>query len=397
MPVIDLRSDTVTKPSPEMRRAMAEAEVGDDVFRDDPTLNALEERAAELLGKEAALFVSSGTQGNLVAQLAHLRRGDETIAGSETHIVVDEAGGHAALVRTTVRPINELPDGTLPLSEIAGAFREDDVHDPITGMVALENTHALSMAQPLTVEYTQSVADLAHAHGVPLHIDGARFFNAVVALGVSAAELAGPADSVTFCLSKALGCPVGSMVVGSSDFIFRARRARKQVGGGMRQVGILAAAGLVALRDGPTGMIERLAEDHANARRLAEALAEMDGIVSPGHLAQPTPGRFDPARVTTNFLLFGVERDRSEFLEALAARGVWMVGYPHNHVRAVPHYGVNGRDIDTTIRAVEAALRETRRRPAGTNGNDGMATTTEPSGPTSLEPEAARGRVAVAH
>src|SRR3954454_636470 len=204
MSVIDLRSDTVTKPSPEMRRAMADAEVGDDVFGDDPTVNALEERAAELLGKDAALFVSSGTQGNLVAQLAHLKRGMETIAGAETHIVVDEAGGHAALVRTTVRLIREQPDGTLPLDEIRNSFREDDVHDPITGMVSLENTHALSNGQPLPVDYVRSVGQLAHERGVVLHIDGARFFNAVVALGVSAADLAGPADSVTFCLSKAL-------------------------------------------------------------------------------------------------------------------------------------------------------------------------------------------------
>src|SRR3954454_23245591 len=185
MPVIDLRSDTVTHPSPEMRRAMAEAELGDDVLGDDPTVNALEERAAELLGKEAALFVSSGTQGNLVAQLAHLQRGMETIAGTETHIIVDEAGGHAALVRTTIRTIRERADGTLPLADLADAFREDDVHDPITGMVALENTHALSMAQPLSVAYTQAVGDLAHAHGVPLHVDGARFFNAVVALNTT--------------------------------------------------------------------------------------------------------------------------------------------------------------------------------------------------------------------
>jgi threonine aldolase len=387
--VIDLRSDTVTHPSPEMRRAMAEAELGDDVLGDDPTVNALEERAAELLGKEAAIFVSSGTQGNLVAQLAHLQRGMETIAGSETHIVVDEAGGHAALVRTTVRPIREQPDGTLALADIRNAFREDDVHDPITGMVALENTHAMTMAQPLTVAYTQQVADLAHDRGVPLHIDGARFFNAVVALNTTAAALAGPADSVTFCLSKALACPIGSIIVGDREFIRRARRARKQVGGGMRQVGILAAAGLVALQDGPSGMIERLAEDHANARRLAEAIAEMDGITSPGGIAQPTPGRFDPARVTTNFLLFCVERDRGEFLEAVAKRGVLLVGYPHNQVRAVPHYGVTSTDIDTTIAAIAGALRETARRRDGTR--DDWPTATEPTDTD------ARAHVVVAH
>jgi threonine aldolase len=395
MPVIDLRSDTVTHPSPEMRRAMAEAELGDDVLRDDPTVNALEERAAELLGKEDALFVTSGTQGNLVAQLAHLQRGMETIAGRESHIVVDEAGGHAALVRTTVRIIDEQPDGTLPLEEIANAFREDDVHDPVTGMVALENTQAMSMAQPLSAAYMQQVADLAHAHGVPLHVDGARFFNAVVALGTTAGELAAPVDSLTFCLSKALACPIGSLVVGSREFIFRGRRARKQVGGGMRQLGVLAAPGLIALRDGPSGMIERLAEDHANARRLAAAIAEMDGIVSAGGIAQPQPGPFDPARVTTNFLLFRVERDRGAFLEALAARGVLMVGYPHEQVRAVPHYGVTSADIDTTIAAVAAALRDTLRRPASSAGEAAGDATASPANPPVSE--SARPRVAIAH
>ena len=395
MSVIDLRSDTVTHPTPEMRRAMADAELGDDVLGDDPTVNALEERAADLLGKEAAIFVSSGTQGNLVAQLAHLQRGMETIAGSESHIVVDEAGGHAALVRTTTRPIREQPDGTLALADIAAGFRDDDVHDPITGMVALENTNAMAMGLPLTAAYTQQVGDLAHARGAVLHIDGARIFNAVVALNTTARALAAPADSVTFCLSKALACPVGSIIVGSRAFIFRARRARKQVGGGMRQVGILAAAGLIALRDGPTGMIERLAEDHANAHRLAESMADMDGIVSPGWIAQPTPGRLDPTRVTTSFVVFRVERDRGEFLQALASRGVWMVGYPHNQVRAVAHYGVTSADIDTTIGAVAAALRDTARRPA--QESDGMPTPTGRSGPTSPEPEAAPPRVAVAH
>src|SRR5512135_1458333 len=305
MPLIDLRSDTVTRPTPEMRRAMAEAEVGDDVFGDDPTVNALEERAAELLGKEAGLFVASGTMGNLVAQLAHLGRGQETIAGASTHMVADEAAGHAVVVGTSIRQLPERPDGTMDLGEIAAAFRDpSDPHEPITGLVEIENTHAHSMGQPLGLTYTRDVAAIAHEHGVPLHLDGARFFNAVVALGLTPRQLAGPADSVTFCLSKGLACPVGSVVVGTRDYIWRARRARKLIGGGMRQVGVLAAPGLIALRDGPAGMIERLAEDHANARRLAEGLAGMDGIVSPGGLAQPEPGRLDPARARTNFVVF---------------------------------------------------------------------------------------------
>ncbi len=364
MPIIDLRSDTVTKPSPEMRRAMAEAEVGDDVFGDDPTVNALEERAAELLGKEAALFVASGTMGNLVSQMAHLARGQEIIAGRQNHLVIDEAAGHAVVVGASVRSLAERPDGTVDLAEVADAFRDPtDPHEPITGLVAMENAHAHSMGQPVSVEFTARLAAVAHEHGVPLHVDGARFFDAVVALGVRPAALAAPADSVTFCLSKGLACPVGSVVVGSRDFIWRARRARKLLGGGMRQAGILAAAGLVALRDGPAGMIERLAEDHANARRLAEGLAELPGIVSAGDIAQPEPGLLDPNRVRTNFVLFRVERDRAAFLEALAARGVLMVAYPHGQVRAVTHYGISPADVEATISATREALAETARLP----------------------------------
>jgi threonine aldolase len=360
MPVIDLRSDTVTKPSPAMRRAMAEAEVGDDVFGDDPTVIALEARAAELLGKEAGLFVASGSMGNIVAQLAHLGRGQETIAGKDHHLTRDEAAGHAVIVGTSIRALDDRPDGTLDLDEVEAAFRDpSDPHEPISGMVAVENTHAHSMGQPLTPEYTRAIADVAHRHGVPLHIDGARFWDAVVALGVRATDLAGPADSVTFCLSKGLGCPVGSVVVGDRAFIWRARRARKLVGGGMRQVGILAAAGLIALRDGPEGMIERLADDHANARRLAQGLAALDGIVSPGGIAQPETGRLDPARVRTNFVVFKVERDRGAFLDALRARNVLMVEYPYGQIRAVTHYGIGADDIDSALEAVEAALAET--------------------------------------
>jgi len=359
MTVIDLRSDTVTKPTPEMRRAMAAAEVGDDVFGDDPTVRALEERAAELLGKEAGLFVASGTMGNLVSQMAHLARGQETISGREHHVVVDEAAGHAVVVGTSIRQLAERADGTMDPVEVADAFRDPlDAHEPITGLVALENTHALSMARPLTPAYTATIAAIAHEHGVPLHIDGARLWNAVVALGVSGSELAAPADSLTFCLSKGLACPVGSVVVGSRAFIGRAHRARKLVGGGMRQVGVLAAAGLVALRDGSAGMIERLAEDHANARRLAEGLSEIEGIQSPGGILQPTSGRLDPARVRTNFVIFGVTGDRAAFIETLRARGVLVVGYPHGTVRAVTHHGISADDIERTLAVIREALRD---------------------------------------
>jgi threonine aldolase len=362
---IDLRSDTVSRPTDAMRRAMAAAEVGDDVLGDDPTVNALEERAAELLGKEAGLFVSSGTMGNVVAQLAHLQRGQETIAGREHHMTVDEAAGHAVIVGTSIRALDDRADGTLALEDIEAAFRNPlDPHEPITGMITLENTHAHSGAQPLPPGYVRAVGDLARRRGVAFHIDGARFWNAVVAGrpdGITARDLAGPADTVTFCLSKGLGCPVGSVVVGSKEVIWRARRGRKLLGGGMRQAGILAAAGLVALQDGEAGMIDRLADDHANARRLAEGLADLDGIRSPGGLAQPGDDeRLDPGRVATNFVLFKVDRDHAEFLGALRERGVLMVEYFHGQIRAATHHDVHADDIDPTIRAVRDALAATR-------------------------------------
>jgi threonine aldolase len=368
MSLIDLRSDTVTKPTDEMRQAMATAEVGDDVFGDDPTVIALEERAADLLGKDAGLFVTSGTQGNLVAQLAHLGRGQETIAASTSHLVLDEAAGHAVIVGTSIRTLRERPDGTVDPADIDEAFRDPlDPHEPISGLVTIENTHAHTMGQPLTVDYTAEVGAIAHRHGVPLHVDGARFFNAVVALGVSPSALAGPADTVTFCLSKGLACPVGSVVVGSRDTIWKARRARKLVGGGLRQAGVLAAPGLLALRDGPAGMIERLAEDHANARRLADGLAELPGILSAGDVTQPEPGLFDPDRVRTNFVVFKVTGERAAFLDALRARNVLMVEYPHGQVRAVTHHGIDASDIETTLQAVAAVLRETAPAVAGTH------------------------------
>ncbi len=228
--------------------------VGDDVFGDDPTVNELEARAAALLGKEAGLFVASGSMGNLVSLLAHLPRGHEAIAGASTHVVMDEAGGHAVIVGATIRALRERADGTMDPAEIEDGFRDpDDYHEPITGLIVLENTHAHSGGRPLPMDYVERVAGIARERGVPLHMDGARLFNAAVALGVSPAEIASHADSVTFCLSKGLSAPIGSVVVGPAPFIARARRARKLLGGGMRQVGILAAAGLVALEEGPDG------------------------------------------------------------------------------------------------------------------------------------------------
>ncbi len=347
--VIDLRSDTVTKPSPEMRRAMAEAEVGDDVFGDDPTVIALEERAAEITGKEAALFVASGTMGNLVSLMAQVPRGGEIIAGEGNHTFAHEAANHAVVVGAGMRLLPWDERGMMDLERIRSSFRDaQDVHDPITSLVMLENTHSDSMAQPLPAEYIADVGRIAHEEGVPLHVDGARIFNASVALSTPVSRLLEPADSASFCLSKGLACPVGSLVVGSTELIWRARRARKMVGGGMRQVGILAAAGLIALRDGSAGMIERLEQDHVNARRLAQGIAGMPGVVG-----------LDPARARTNFVFFELSRPelRSVFLETLADEGVLMIDYPGSkRVRAVTHYGIEEADIDATIDAMRRAL-----------------------------------------
>jgi threonine aldolase len=360
--MIDLRSDTVTLPSPAMRRAMAEAELGDDVFGDDPTVIALEERSAELLGADAGLLVASGTMGNLVGLMAHVPRGGEIIGPADIHTFSSEGAGHAVIAGASVRQIPWADDGTMDLADVRAAVRDpDDVHEPITSMLTIENTHALSMGQPLPPEYVASVAEVAREIGVPLFIDGARLFNAAVALGVLARDLVPAGASATFCLSKSLGCPVGSVVVGDAAFIARARRARKMVGGGMRQAGVFAAAGVVALQDGPDGMIERLADDHANARLLADALASMPGV-----------RRIDPARVHTNFVLFGVGDDeqwpddvagrervlqtRAAFLAELHDRGVRMIEYPKGLIRAIPHYGIERTDIDSAISASRAAL-----------------------------------------
>jgi len=348
-PVIDLRSDTVTQPTPEMRRAMADAELGDDVFGDDPTVIALEQRAAELTGKQAALLVPSGTMGNLVSLMAHVPRGGEIIAGEGAHSFAHETANYAVVVGAAMKLLPWDERGRMDIAQIRAAFRDPrDVHDPPTALVTIENTHSDSMAQPLPADYVAAVAKVARDGGVPLHVDGARIFNAAVALGVPVRELLAAADSASFCLSKGLACPVGSVVVGSRDFIWRARRARKLLGGGMRQVGVLAAAGLVALRDGAAGMIERLAEDHGNARRLADGLAGLPGVSG-----------LDPARVSTNFVFFALDRSdqRGALIEALASEGVLMIEYPHSRwIRAVTHYGISAADIDATVAATRRAL-----------------------------------------
>ena len=360
---IDLRSDTVTHPTPEMRRAMAEAEVGDDVFEDDPTVIALEQRAASLLGKEAGLFVASGTMGNLVTVMAQVPRGGEIITPAEGHIYNDEAANYAVVAGAGLRVISENPNGEMPIADVVEAIQDaSDPHSAITSLVIVENCHAHTFSRPITPAYMRELRAALKPHGIPIHVDGARLFNAAVALGVPVRDLVADADSATFCLSKGLAAPIGSVVVGSKEFIFKARRARKLLGGGMRQVGILAAAGLVALSDGPEGTVKRLAEDHINARRLATEIAALPDVISPGHIAQPEGERLDPSRVTTNFVIFkvtgGIAR-RTRFLDALEKRGVLMVAYPHGQIRAVAHYGIGDEEISKTIAATAAALTET--------------------------------------
>lgn len=362
-PAIDVRSDTVTHPTAAMRAAMAEAPVGDDVFGDDPTILALEARAAALLGKEAALFVPSGTMGNLVSLMAHVPRGGEIIAPAEAHVFNDEAANYAVVAGAGMRPVAETPEGEMPIEAVVDAIQDaGDPHCPITSLVVVENCHAHTMSRPITPAYVARLRAALPAN-LPIHIDGARLFNSAVAQGLAVSDLVRDADSATFCLSKGLSAPVGSVVVGSADFIWRARRARKLLGGGLRQAGVLAAAGLVALQDDADGTIARLAEDHRRARVLAEGLSAQQGIVSPGHLAQPVGERLDPGRVTTNFVLFAVEGGptrRAAYLAALRERGVGMVAYPHGQIRAVTHRGIDDADIEAIIEASASALAATR-------------------------------------
>ncbi len=340
---IDLRSDTVTKPTETMRQAMATAEVGDDVYGEDPTVNRLEALCAEMLGKEAAVFVASGTMGNLISVLSHCGRGDEMILGDGAHIFLNEQGGAAALGGVQSRTLRNLPDGTLDLDEVAGAIRGDNEHYPITQLVSVENTQNRCGGRALSVEYMDAVGALAHGHGLKLHVDGARLWNAAVALNVSPARLVHEADSVTVCLSKGLAAPVGSVIAGDATFIRRARRNRKVLGGGMRQAGILAAAGIVAISE----MVERLADDHANAKRLAEGLAGIGGL------------DVDPATVETNMVFFRVTRDdmtAAALASALKGAGVLISPTNAHTLRAVLHYEITRGDVEQAIEAIRRVM-----------------------------------------
>jgi threonine aldolase len=351
--VIDLRSDTVTHPSPAMREAMYRAEVGDDVYGEDPTVNRLEALAAARLGKEAALFVASGTMGNAVAILTHCRRGDEIIMGDRSHTYLYEVGGPARLNGSPIRPVRTLADGTLDRAQLARSFLGDDVHEARTGLLCIEDTHNMVGGRVLPPATLRELAAPAHQRGIPVHMDGARVFNAAVALGVPVSDLAAEVDSVQFCLSKGLAAPVGSLVAGSRAFIAEARRMRKLLGGGMRQAGIIAAAGVVALEE----MVDRLAEDHAHARQLAEGLANIPGIT------------IAPATVETNILFFGMSgpdgqpADVAPLVEAAAHAGVLFSGGDDGRIRAVTHYGITADDIGRALAAVEQALAATKTAP----------------------------------
>ena len=344
MDYIDLRSDTVTKPTPEMREAMAEAEVGDDVYGDDPTVKRLEELAAEMLGKQAALFVPSGTMGNLTAMLVHCQRGHEVIVGNQSHIYLNEAGGMSALGGIQPCPIQNRPDGTLTLDDILASIRTEDVHHPITRLVCLENTQNICGGVPLTPAYTRQVGELALRNDLALHIDGARIFNAAAAQSVSVRELVDPADSVMFCLSKGLAAPVGSMLVGTGKFIQRARHIRKMLGGGMRQVGVLAAAGIISLER----MTKRLNEDHARAKRLADGLRQVPGLV----VDQNSP--------YTNMVYLNLSEDVQPSTHVLTQKmrefGVLVDPENARRFRLVTHYWIDDLAVDKTIKAFQEAL-----------------------------------------
>ena len=337
MSIIDLRSDTITKPTDAMRQAMAGAEVGDDVYGEDPSINRLQERAAEMLGKEAGLLMASGTMSNLVAILSHCQRGDEVVMGDQAHIFWNESAGASALAGAQIRLVPNGPQGEIDPGDLQAAIRpRGNVHMPPTTLVCLENTHNRCSGGVLNPQDTRAVADVAHAAGAKVHLDGARVFNAAVTLEVPAAELVRDVDDVSFCLSKALSCPVGSVLCGDRDFIDEALRWRKMVGGGMRQAGILAAAGLVALET----MVDRLADDHANARRLAQGLANIDGL------------SVDPDTIQTNIVIFDVDESvgmASGLINALKEEDV-LVSSPGPHsIRMVTHREVDSADIEGAL------------------------------------------------
>ncbi len=342
---VELRSDTFTRPTEAMRRAMYEAEVGDDLWNEDPTVHRLEELAAQRMGKEAAVFLSSGTQGNLIGLLTHAKSGSEVLLGDETHIFNAESAGAAVVGGLQLRTLANDARGGIDPHAIRSAIRSDDPHHPPTGCLALENSHNRCGGTVLSADDVAAMVEPVKSHGIPVHMDGARIFNAAVALNVPAGSLVRDVDSVSFCLSKGLGAPIGSMLCGTTAFVDRARRWRKLLGGSMRQVGVIAAAGIVALESG----VDRLAEDHANARLLAHGLAEIPGT------------SVDLATVQTNIVNFdigrlGVTPDR--FIARLAERGVQVAGNGGSVIRAVTSYEVSRQDIEFALSAVSELVRD---------------------------------------
>lgn len=336
--VIDLRSDTLTQPTEEMREAMRNAVVGDDVWGEDPTVKRLEEMAAERLGKEAALFVASGTMGNQVALMTHCSRGDEVIMEEGCHIYNYEVAAASVISGLQARPLKG-NYGILDPGDVKRAIRPPDIHHPRTGLICLENSHNRAGGTVYPLEVTREIGRIAREAGLPIHLDGARIFNAAIALVLEARELAQDADSVMFCLSKGLAAPVGSLLLGNRDFIYRARRNRKMLGGGMRQVGILAAAGIVALEK----MVDRLSEDNANARALAEGIAHIPGI----HL--------DLQAVQTNIVIFFVQSPKMSapsLVKELASEGIKVHLISANSIRMVTHKDVDREDVERTIEAI---------------------------------------------
>ena len=334
---VELRSDTFTLPTESMRAAMAAAEVGDDVWDEDPTIHRLQQRAAELVGKEASLFVPSGTMGNLCAMLTHTQPGQEVIVEIDSHIFQNEVAGASVVGGLQLRPLDSV-DGRLQPDQVRRAIRPPDIHEPTTGLLCLENTHNRKGGTYLTPGQTVALSAVAHEAGFPVHLDGARVFNAAVAQRIDVRDLTDPVDSVMFCLSKGLSAPVGSMLAGSNDVIERARRMRKMLGGGMRQAGVLAAAGLCALNE----MVDRLAEDHANARRLAEGLQGLPSV------------DIDLTRVETN-MVFGDCRPpltAGMFIERCREVGVLLDQASSDRWRMVTHRGVSADDIDYAITSV---------------------------------------------
>jgi threonine aldolase len=340
---VELRSDTKTMPSPAMRQAMFAAEVGDDVSGEDPTVNRLEAMAAEIMGKEAALYVTSGTMGNLTSLLTHCQRGQEVILGDMTHVYWAEVGGAAALGGLAYHAVPNLPDGTMDLTALEAAVRPEDLHYAPTGLICLENTHNRMGGAVLGMDYMRAVRGMADRHALPLHLDGARVFNAAEYLGVAAREIASLFDTVQFCLSKALGAPVGSVLTGPEEYIARARKIRKMLGGGMRQAGVIAAAGIVALEE----TMPMLRQDHAHARKLAEGIARIPGLW------------IDLARVQTNIVNFSVANERIDAPQLeirMQEEGVLFHALDERELRMVTHRDVSGDDIEYSLERLDAVM-----------------------------------------